>query len=367
MPAIEPVMLYAVTTNQPPRRADRPGSPQPVWEHVRGPASSRLLVRVGVERGVDPALLLAGTGLAADSLTDPMTAVTAGQELLIAENMRRELGDLTGIGLEVGRRFTLGDLGIWAYALMSSATYGEALRVGLRYCQLTPAFVAPELDDSAADVLVTLHDEHLPVDVRDLFAERDLAATARLLQTLGVGLDGAALETRFTGERARALDELFTGIEVRAGRAMHRLRASVELVARSMPLADPNTREVCERECERLLEARQQRTALSAIVRARLVRTPGSMPSLDELADELHISPRSLRRHLEAEGASYRALREEVARTLATELLGTVGLTVTQVAARLGYSDASSFAHAYIRWTGTPPSTIRASRGSRAA
>ena len=342
-----------------PRSQANPDALDASWEHVRGPATSRLLVEVGEERGIDAARLLAGSGLSADALRAPTTVVTAGQELLVATNLCRELDDVSGLGLELGRRLALGDLGIWAFALISSASYGEALRVGLRYSQLTAAFVAPELDDRSAEMLVTLHDEHLPVEVRELLAERDLAATGRLLQAVGIELDGAVLETRLSGERARVLDELFVGVDVRGGRASHQLRVPVELVARPMPLADAKTWQICVRECELLLETRRRRTAVSAIVRARLVRTPAAMPSLSDLARELHTSPRSLRRRLEEEGTSYRALREEVATTLAVELLTTVSLTVAEVASRLGYSDATSFAHAFTRWTGVPPSAYR--------
>lgn len=368
-PTVTSGILCAVRTTESPRGWRRPPgtAPDTPWEHIRGPASSRLLVQVGAEHGVEPARSLAGSGLSSADLADPSATVTAGQEILIAANLRRELGDLSGIGLQVGRRFTIGDLGIWAYALMSSPTYGEAVRVGLRFSQLTPAFVAPELDDGTAEVLVVLHDEHLPLEVRDLFVERDLAAIARLMKALGIVLDATVLETRFADQRAQALAELFEAVDVRAARPAHRLRIPMALISRPMPMADPGTREICERECERLLQARSRRTALSAIVRARLVRTPQAMPSLAALAAELHTSQRSLRRHLEDEGTSYRALREEVAKTLATELLSTVGLSVSEVATRLGYSDASSFTHAFTRWTGAAPSTVRETRVGRAS
>jgi len=75
----------------------------------------------------------------------------------------------------------------------------------------------------------------------------------------------------------------------------------------------------------------------------------------------MHCSTRTLRRRLADEGTSYRVLREEVSAMLALELLQTVGLSVGQVASRLGYSDPVSFTHAFTRWTGTSPSALRGS------
>lgn len=328
-------------------------------EHVRGPMSSRLLIEVGRERGAAPERLLAGTGLSVEALRSDDSRVSGHQELRIAENLVRELEDTVGVGIEAGRRMTTGDLGIWAFALLSSQTYGKALHIGLRYMQLTPAFVRARRDDTDSETLVTLHDEHLPTAARDLLAERDLAATAGLLRTLSGRAPGLTLETRFSGLRVRKLKELYGDVEILSDQPAHRMRIPAHLIALPLPLADATTRAICERECERLLESQPHRTPLAAIVRSRLVRTPSDMPSFEDIAAELHMSSRSLRRRLADEGSTYRSLREEVATALAIELLSVVGLTVGEVADRLGYRDQTSFAHAFTRWTGTPPSTHR--------
>ncbi|HIH2748977.1 TPA: AraC family transcriptional regulator, partial [Burkholderia lata] len=51
------------------------------WDFTRSPASARLLVDFGDERGVPHTTLLAGTGLADAQLDDPKVEVTAAQEL----------------------------------------------------------------------------------------------------------------------------------------------------------------------------------------------------------------------------------------------------------------------------------------------
>jgi AraC-like DNA-binding protein len=50
--------------------------------------------------------------------------------------------------------------------------------------------------------------------------------------------------------------------------------------------------------------------------------------------------------------------------TLAIELLSHAGLTVEEVAVRLGYADTASFTHAFTRWRGNPPSQYRRTRVS---
>ena len=77
--------------------------------------------------------------------------------------------------------------------------------------------------------------------------------------------------------------------------------------------------------------------------------------AIEAVAHEMGMSTRSLRRRLVEAGTSFRALREEVVSTLAVELLETGVLTVDDVAVRLGYAEASSFIHAFKRWTGQTP------------
>ena len=83
------------------------------------------------------------------------------------------------------------------------------------------------------------------------------------------------------------------------------------------------------------------------------------MPSLVRVAEELHLSERSLRRHLQAEGTCFRALADEVRKALAIELLTKAGLKLDEIAGCLGYADAGSFIHAFKRWTGESPTQFR--------
>lgn len=128
-----------------------------------------------------------------------------------------------------------------------------------------------------------------------------------------------------------------------------------QLLDQSLPQADPLTAALCEAQCRDLLERRQSCRGTSGRVRDVLLREPWRMPGLDEVAAALHLSARTLRRHLDSEGTSFRAVVEQTRELLAEELLLTAGLTVEQVAQRTGYSEASSFVHAFRRWKGVSP------------
>jgi AraC-like DNA-binding protein len=84
---------------------------------------------------------------------------------------------------------------------------------------------------------------------------------------------------------------------------------------------------------------------------------------MEEIAGEMRMTSRTLRRHLTAEGATFRALLEEVRSTLAEELMATASLTHGEIAERLGYADVTTFIEAFRRWKGVPPSEFRRSLG----
>ena len=64
-------------------------------------------------------------------------------------------------------------------------------------------------------------------------------------------------------------------------------------------------------------------------------------------------------RQLQAEGYSFQGLLAEEMGRKSIHYLETTQLTVEQIAQRLGYSESSSFIHAFKRWTGKVPKAFR--------
>ena len=71
------------------------------------------------------------------------------------------------------------------------------------------------------------------------------------------------------------------------------------------------------------------------------------------------MSTRTLRRRLLEHRTSYHEILDRVRRELADELLGDPDHKLSEVAFLLGFSDASAFHRAYVRWTGKTPASRR--------
>ena len=80
----------------------------------------------------------------------------------------------------------------------------------------------------------------------------------------------------------------------------------------------------------------------------------------NELATLLNLSPRSLHRQLQDEGATLQALKDEVRRARAMELLQRSQRPIKQVAQAVGFRNEKSFSRAFKGWTGVTPGEWRA-------
>ena len=79
---------------------------------------------------------------------------------------------------------------------------------------------------------------------------------------------------------------------------------------------------------------------------------------------ELKMSERTLQRRLDEGGTTLRDLVEGVRKEAAQVLLADERLALTDVSARLGFSEFSAFARWFRRWSGVTPTQWRARRNS---
>lgn len=83
------------------------------------------------------------------------------------------------------------------------------------------------------------------------------------------------------------------------------------------------------------------------------------LPSFEELTGLLNMSARTLRRRLEKEGTSYQRIKDNARRDMAISMLSRDGLTVSEVAELVGFSDPSAFHRSFKKWTGQSPGSYR--------
>lgn len=324
------------------------------WAIPRTCASAAILTDLAAEHGVPARVVLDGTGIAEPMLRDPDAEIATGQELQLVRNLVAELGHIPGLGLEAGTRYHATTHGVWGFAVISSPTVRHALEVSTRYFELSFSFADVRVEESTDLTRVTLDDARVPEEIRLFHLERDLAAIATVLDSLlsttvvvrefTVALPPPGYAGRYQEIFAHAprFDAPKTSIAVDA--------AALDL---PLPQANPHTAAICERQCADILQRRHERLGLAGQVREVLLRRRG-VAEQEDVAAELNLSVRTLRRRLADEDTSYRELAAETSGMLAEELL-TTGLAAESVAHRLGYSGAAAFTRAFKAWKGTTP------------
>ena len=97
-------------------------------------------------------------------------------------------------------------------------------------------------------------------------------------------------------------------------------------------------------------------TQLDYIIQRQL---RGGACTLQLVAEELRMHPRNLQRHLKSMGTSFSEALAAYRSRHAMALLNDPALQITQIALRLGYSDATAFGQAFKKWFGKMPSEYR--------
>jgi len=94
---------------------------------------------------------------------------------------------------------------------------------------------------------------------------------------------------------------------------------------------------------------------------------PSGHPTLENVANSMGISSRTLQRRLANSGLTFTQVIDEARFVTARQLLAK-HYKLADIAIQLGYADAGSFTRAFERWTGMTPQKYRSqfSGGSKA-
>lgn len=320
---------------------------------------SQVMLNYAQAHGVDSDACLVGTGITSAMLQDPDALITPGQEMRLIENLMLALPDIPALGFELGMQYNVSTFGTWGFALRTSRTLREALERAIRYLPLSTAYCAFSARSEADEFIVSADPDSIPAHLRQFLLERDLGTAVNLTRELSLA-GRSIMRLELVGRPLPYLDRLeaLAGLPVRFNAGRNAMVMSMQDVIRPLPTYDERLVRLLEDQCSHLLASRKI-GGIPGQVRQQLLGGLGLLASLDDVASALNTSPRNLRRKLDAEGTSFRAIVEEARQQLATQLLGMTAMKLDEVALHLGYADTASFARAFRRWQGVSPGQYR--------
>lgn len=321
--------------------------------------SAKSMVDSAKRVGIAPAALLAGTGISAESLAIPAARISYRSYLQMYRNLTAHpLPSDYGF---LRQPFSIAAYGMLGYAMMSCATLKQAIQIALRYYRTAgPLF----------ELSFELNDERLVVAAADVF---DLGTPLRRLATEDLFSSFPPLLALLVGARIDPeLVELGYPEPPHAARYVETFNCPVRFdapvsrfvldgAALALPLlqADADSAVLFERSCNELLAGIERHASLANELRQLLLASPGKLPGAAAAAARLRIGERTLRRRLAAEQTSYQQVLDEVRSRIAIDYLMTTQLSTQEIATLLGFSEATNFRRAFMRWTRRTPSSYR--------
>ena len=334
------------------------------WQEQTVPALfPRAYLDYARERNADFTTLARLAGLPVATLDHHSPELTLLQMRDLISAVITVLDDDT-LGVDVGLRMPPTAYSNLGYALLCSATLGEAAQLLIRYWKLLGPAMTVSLNTDAPQCIVDLnHLFPLPPPLDRLSFECTMASFYRGFQLL-VNASRDELEIWFSGPPPYYAEKVARALgRVRYNMPANQFRFSETLLHRPLPMHNPTGLEFAIGQCQReaaLLD--DEGYIVREKVRHEMTFGADGYPTLEQISRRLHMTSRTLRRRLDEEGTNYKALLEEAKRRDAIQLLDDSNLEVQRVAGLLGYQDPANFTRAFRQWTGQTPSQYRDAR-----
>ncbi len=318
--------------------------------------------------GTTPALraaILDGTGI------DPATVAALGEEITVGQQLRqsRNVNAVAppGWGLAVGARLGTESHGGLGFGAVSAPTLRDALELLVRFGHVRDPCFGFHLRKFVREVRIEIHERiDLLEEERVPEIETFLLSLQSLVQSIlgGGKLDETKVEIGARPAHADLYRRYFHGT-VRFGAEVSALVIPASWLDRPSPFADSALHQSSVLKLEAMAARLQGDRYTPALVEALMASGGQGGRSLEDVAERLAVSTRTLIRKLRDAGTTYRELRDAHRRKRAMELLSDTSLTAAEVAYRLGFEDASNFGKACHRWFGSAPGALRKPPGDR--
>lgn len=309
--------------------------------------------------------VLAAAGVAPEWLVQPRARIPAAAFSALWLAVAREIDD-EFFGLD-RRRMKVGSFALLCRSVLASGDLGRALR------QILGGF-AVLLDDIGGDLRVDRAGAEVRVHNRIQAPQSRRFATETFLvmvHGLACWLAGRRLPLQSAAfdfarpQHAAEYAVMFTDA-LSFDAESTAIRFDPRLLAAPVVQDAASLRGFLREAPQSFFVRYRNRTSWTARLRRRLRDHVGHdpWPGLDDLAREFHLAPTTLRRRLDAEGTSWRQVKDQLRLDLAIDLLCRTDLPAAEIGLKLGCSDPSSFYRAFKRWSGVQPGEYRARRAA---
>lgn len=314
-------------------------------------------------RGLDQNALLLQAGISPELLASPTARVSSRQFGALWHLIAQTLDD-EFFGMD-SHRMKAGSFTLLCHAVIHSDTLERALLRAMRFLRLVLDDVAGELTRDGETAHILLKD--LPASTIPANSKRAFAYGTYLIMLHGLACWLVGRRIPLSTADFSCAEPVFSDewrILFSRNLNFNQTHCRISFPARYLDMGniqnERTMKEFLRSAPANFLVKYKNSDSLSAKIRRRLREwSPAAWPDFETLAHQLNASPATLRRRLDDEGESYRAIMDELRRDLAIALLSDTPLSMSDIAGELGFSESSAFHRAFKKWTGTRPGEYR--------
>ena len=319
-----------------------------IWESAR-------------EYGIDPEQLFRDAGVDPEIRHDQNARFDADQldQLIWATNQE---SDDDAFAFHLVEHMHPSYFGVIGYAWMTSASLRKGFERVYRYQRLLTDEGSITLEKQGENLKVLLEWQ--------TGCERDPALRERVRLTNVVKLCRMNCGDAFKPEKIFFMQAepsrpaayyTYFRCELEFGAESTAMLINAETVDRPLPGYNPQLEQILEKQIIDYLAKLDKNDIIGRTKSMICDLLPSGHVSVEEIADKLCLSERTLRRRLKDSDSSFKELLAETRRELGERYIQDSSLSLTEVAFMLGFSDSSSLSRAYKNWTGKSPSEYRSS------
>lgn len=317
-----------------------------------------ILIDLVEQRGCERAALLQGTSIAQSGVESMGARVSDTDFLRLVTNALDLTGD-PALGLHLGQRLNMSAHAVLGQAFMTCPDLEQVMELFMKYYHLLSPGLHLEFETLGEECVVRIFTT--PADAPEEFGYEMIYGA--LINTLRGMLDLPDLcmrmELPYSAPPHADLYNEVLGDDVHFDTVQARVVFPRGLLATPLPSSNPVLRQLYESECARLLADLEGEDSVAEQTLRLLRKLEGQYPQMPQIAQMLNLSSRTFRRRLDEEGLSFQKLLDQVRAEHATRYLQNTRLPLSSIAYLVGFSDASNFRRAYIKWTGHAPRDVR--------
>lgn len=316
----------------------------------------QLLVGECMRHGLSKAKLLAEVGMPQGYLDHPSGRIPLDLMCVLWDTALRTTRQEM-LGLQMAENVPFGIYRLLDYMLAASATPREALKSTARAFRIMNTGFNLSFRSRGDEAYLEMHGSDELRALPRPYIEYILALYLERLR-ITTQVHCKPLEVHVTYARTpsnKEYDRVF-GARVLFRQSVNRLVFSHHLMELRHPSADPELCELLEIYAQRRLRCSSGgKYPLAEVRHALAYNLMNGKATLTDLSAQLAMSVRSLQREISLTGMTFRALLDQTRQEQALAFLQDKDAPVAEVAAKLCYSNLSSFSRAFQRWTGRSP------------